>query len=61
MGEDGKAGKAKTGKERYIKGAVLGEGTFGVVTKAEALLSVLRLCAVLRLCIGLIRWFACFP
>ena len=35
MGEDGKAGKAKTGKERYIKGAVLGEGTFGVVTKAE--------------------------
>ena len=35
MGENGKAGKAKTGKERYIKGAVLGEGTFGVVTKAE--------------------------
>ena len=24
-----------TGKERYIKGAALGEGTFGVVTKAE--------------------------
>jgi len=27
--------RALSGKERYIKGAVLGEGTFGVVTKAE--------------------------
>ena len=27
--------QGEDGKERYIKGAVLGEGTFGVVTKAE--------------------------
>ena len=30
-----KPGGIPTGKERYIKGAALGEGTFGVVTKAE--------------------------